>query len=38
VHVHEVPGNHFSMMSEPHVRTLAGALTRVLGLLREAAE
>jgi polyketide synthase PksN len=30
VHVHEVPGNHFSMMGEPHVRALAAALGRVL--------
>jgi thioesterase domain-containing protein/NAD(P)-dependent dehydrogenase (short-subunit alcohol dehydrogenase family) len=36
--VHDVPGNHFSMMGEPHVRSLAGALSRVLGLAREAAE
>ena len=38
VHVHEVPGNHFSMLSEPHVRTLAEALGSVIGLAREAAE
>jgi acyl transferase domain-containing protein/thioesterase domain-containing protein/acyl carrier protein len=30
VHVHEVPGNHFSMMGEPHVQALAAALARVL--------
>ena len=30
VHVHEVPGNHFSMMGEPHVRALAAALAALL--------
>jgi thioesterase domain-containing protein/acyl carrier protein len=30
VHVHPVPGNHFSMMGEPHVRALAAALAAVL--------
>jgi thioesterase domain-containing protein len=30
VQVHEVPGNHFSMMGEPHVRALADALSLAL--------
>jgi thioesterase domain-containing protein len=28
VQVHEVPGNHYSMLLEPHVRVLGGAIAR----------